>query len=110
MIGWMWGVVGAIAGTMLGVTGAAIGAYNSKRIVRGGESFLGMKKWNVYDSFYVFLIIVGLLSLKASLFLIRSEMMDDGYASSLLSLAFLSTGGLNATIRVRALLSLHFHS
>lgn len=103
MFGWMWGVIGGIAGTVLGVTGAAIGAYNSRRIARGEEGFLRMKKWNLYDSFDIFLIIVGLLSLTASLFFIRSEMMDDGYALSLISLGLLFTGCLNAIIRVRAL-------
>ena len=103
MFGWMWGVVGGIAGAVLGVTGAAIGVYNSKRIARGEEGLVTIKRWNVYDSFYTFLIIAGLLSLTASLFFIRSEMMDDGYALSLFSLALLGAGCLNAIIRVRAL-------
>jgi len=103
MLGWRWGVVGGIAGAVLGITGAAIGVYNSKRIARGEEGFVTMKRWNVYDSFYTFLIIAGLLSLTASLFFIRSEMMDDGYALSLFSLTFLFIGSLNAIVRVRAL-------
>lgn len=69
MLGWMWGVVGGIAGAVLGVTGAAIGVYNSKRIARDEEGFVTMKRWNVYDSFYAFLIIAGsLVSYGKSLF------------------------------------------
>ena len=103
MLGWMWGVVGAVVGMVLGVTGAAVGVYNGKRIARGEESLLRTKKWTLYDSFYTFLIVIGLLSLTASLFFIRSETMDDAYALSLLSFAFLFAGCLNAIVRVRAL-------
>lgn len=103
MLGWMWGVVGAVAGTVLGVTGAAIGVYSSRRVARGEENLLRMKKWNLFDSFYTVLIVAGLLFLTASLFFIRSEMIDDGYALSLFSLGFLFSGCLNAIIRVRAL-------
>ena len=103
MIGWMWGVVGAIAGTVLGVTGAVLGAWNGRRIARGEESFLKMKRWNVCDFFYTFLITVGLLCLTGGLLSIHFEMRNDGFALCLLSSAFLFTGCLNAIIRVRAL-------
>ena len=103
MDGWIWGVVGAIVGTVGGITGAAIGTWNSKRMVRGEESFLKMKKWNVYDFFYTFLIIVGLLALIGSLLLIEFQMTRDAFPLSLFSLVFLFIGCLNAVIRVRAL-------
>lgn len=103
MIGWMWGVVGAIVGTVLGVTGAVIGVWNGRRIARGEESFLKMKRWNVCDFCYTFMITVGLLCLIGGLLSIRFEMINDGFALCLFSLTFLGTGCLNVIIRVRAL-------
>lgn len=103
MIGWMWGVVGAIVGTALGTAGAVLGVWNGRRIARGEESFLKMKRWNICDSFYTLLIITGLLCLIGGLLSIRFEMMNDGFALCLLSSAFLYIGCLNAIIRVRTL-------
>ena len=103
MIDWMWGVVGAIVGTVLGVAGASIGVWNSRRIAEGEQGFLEMKKWNIYDSFYTSMITAGLLILVISLVFIRFGMMNDGYALVLFSLGFLFIGSLNAIIRVRAL-------
>jgi len=103
MMDWMWGSVGAIVGTVLGVTGAAIGVWNSRRIARGEESFLKMKKWNAYDSLYTSMIVAGLLTLVVGLPSIRLEMTNDSYALVLFSLVFFFGGGLNAIIRVRAL-------
>jgi len=103
MIDWMWGVVGAIVGTVLGVAGASIGVWNSRRIAEGEQGFLEMKKWNIYDSFYTSMITAGLLTLMTGLVFIRFEMINDGYALVLFSLGFLFVGSLNAIIRVRAL-------
>jgi hypothetical protein len=103
MIDWMWGVVGALFGKVLGVAGASISVWNSRRIARGEQSFLAMKKWNIYDSFYKAMIVAGLLTLVISLPSIRFEMINESYALILLSSAFLFAGSLNALIRVRAL-------
>ncbi len=99
----MWAVVGAIVGAAMGLAGASIGVSNSRRIARREESFLEMKKWNIFDSFYTSMIVAGLLTLAFGLLFIRFEMTIDSYALVLLSLAFLFTGSLNAIIRIRAL-------
>jgi hypothetical protein len=103
MIDWMWGAVGAIVGTVLGITGGTIGVWNCRRIARGQESFLKVKKWNIYDSLYTAIMIVGLLTLVMGLLSIRFNMIDDSYALVLFSLVFLFAGSLNAIIRVRVL-------
>jgi hypothetical protein len=103
MIGWMWGVVGGIIGTAVGVAGAVLGVWNGRRIARGEESFLKMKRWNMCDSFYTFLITAGLLCLIGGLLSIHLEIMDDGFALCLFSLGFFNVGCLNAILRVRAL-------
>jgi hypothetical protein len=95
--------MGGTVGALLGIAGASIGIWNSKRIARGEQGFLIMRKWNVYDSFYTAMIGAGLVTLAIGLLFVRSEMIVDSYALILLSLGFLFTGSLNAIIRVRAL-------
>ena len=103
VLGWMWGVVGAVVGVAVGVAGAILGIRNGKRMTRREESFLKMKRWNAFDSFYTTLIAAGFLCLMSGLVLAYSRLWDDIYALLLLSSVFLFIGCLNAIIRVRAL-------
>ena len=103
MLGWVWGVVGAVVGVAVGVAGAILGIQNGKRMTRGEESFLKMKRWDAFDSFYTILIAAGFFCLISGLVFAYSKLWDDIYVLLLLSSALLFTGCLNAIIRVRAL-------
>jgi hypothetical protein len=105
MIDLMWGIVGTIVGTAVGLAGAAIDLRNSRRAVREEKNLLKMRKWNIYDSFYTSMIVAGLSTLIPGLVFIRFEMTNGAYALVLLSFSFLFTGTLSAIIRVRALQS-----
>jgi len=103
MLDWIWGIVGAIVGTVVGIAGATIGVWNGKRMVRGEESFLKMKRWDAFDSFYTVLIAAGFFCLISGLVFTYSKLWNDIYALLLLSSALLFIGCLNAIIRVRTL-------
>jgi hypothetical protein len=103
VLGWVWGVVGAVVGVAVGVGGAILGIQNGKRMTRGEESFLKMRRWNAFDLFYIILIAAGFFCLISGLIFAYSKLWDDIYALLLLSSVFLFAGCLNAVIRVRAL-------
>jgi hypothetical protein len=103
MLGWEWGVIGAVVGVAVGVAGAILGMQNGKRIMRGEAGFLKMKTWNAFDSFYTILIAAGFFCLVSGLVFASSKLWGDISALLLLSSAFLFIGCLNALIRVQAL-------
>lgn len=63
----IWGWVYGLLGASVGIIGGILGAWNSRRVRKGEESWLTLARWNPLDWFNFLLIVIGCSFLIAGL-------------------------------------------